>query len=144
MIETLITLKPKSEWPKIDTWYSWRRNLSSPFSDASLPTISPRKLINRMNQALTLPGLANSWTMPIKGRIEMLSTGLRTPVGIKISGADLQVIEDIGIQVESILPGVAGTRSVFAERAGSGYFLNFEWNREELARYNIGIEEARR
>ncbi|MFZ2447339.1 MAG: CusA/CzcA family heavy metal efflux RND transporter [Syntrophobacteraceae bacterium] len=143
MIETLITLKPKSQWPKIDTWYSWAPEFIKPvFRRISPDHISQEELIARMDEALKLPGLSNSWTMPIKGRIEMLSTGLRTPVGLKISGADLQVIEDIGIQVESLLPGVAGTRSVFAERTGSGFFLNFEWNREELARYNISIDEA--
>ena len=95
-----------------------------------------------MNEALSLPGLANAWTMPIKGRIDMLSTGLRTPVGLKISGADLDTIEEIGARVESLLPSVKGTRSVFAERTGSGYFLDFEWNREELARYGLSMEEA--
>jgi Cu(I)/Ag(I) efflux system membrane protein CusA/SilA len=95
-----------------------------------------------MNDALSIPGVANSWTMPIKGRIEMLSTGLRTPVGLKISGADLDTIEEIGAQIESILPTVKGTRSVFAERTGSGYFLDFEWNREALARYGLSVEEA--
>ena len=95
-----------------------------------------------MNEALKLPGLANAWTMPIKGRIEMLSTGLRTPLGIKISGADVQTIEQIGGHIESLLPSVKGTRSVFAERTGSGYFLDFDWRREELARYGLSIEEV--
>ena len=72
----------------------------------------------------------------------MLSTGLRTPIGIKISGADLATIEEIGTQIESLLPSVKGTRSVFAERTGSGYFLDFDWNREELARYGLSVEEA--
>ncbi len=95
-----------------------------------------------MNQALEIPGLANGWTMPIKGRIEMLSTGLRTPIGLKISGADLKTIEILGLQVESLLPAVRGTRSVFAERTGSGFFLDFIWNREELARYGLSIDEV--
>jgi Cu(I)/Ag(I) efflux system membrane protein CusA/SilA len=80
--------------------------------------------------------------MPIKGRIEMLSTGLRTPVGLKISGADLDDIEEIGATVESVLTSVSGTRSVFAERTGSGYFLDIEWNRRALARYGLSMEEA--
>lgn len=143
MIETLIVLKPKSEWSRVPTWYSGAPEFVQSVLRRFLPDhISQEELIDRMNKALTLPGLANSWTMPIKGRIEMLSTGVRTPVGLKISGADLQVIEEIGTRVESVLPGVRGTRSVFAERAGSGYFLDVEWNREELSRYNIGIEEA--
>ena len=95
-----------------------------------------------MNEALTLPGLANAWTMPIKGRIEMLSTGLRTPLGIKISGANVKTIEEIGSQIESLLPGVKGTRNVFAERTGTGYFLDFDWHREELARYGLSIDEV--
>ena len=95
-----------------------------------------------MNDALRIPGLANSWTMPIKGRIEMLSTGLRTPVGLKITGTDLDTIEEIGAQIESTLPAVKGTRSVFAERTGSGYFLDFEWNQEALARYGLSMDEA--
>jgi Cu(I)/Ag(I) efflux system membrane protein CusA/SilA len=80
--------------------------------------------------------------MPVKGRIDMLTTGVRTPVGLKISGADLKVIEDIGTHVESLLTSVQGTRSVFAERTGGGYFLDFDWKRDELARYGLGIDEA--
>jgi Cu(I)/Ag(I) efflux system membrane protein CusA/SilA len=80
--------------------------------------------------------------MPIKGRIDMLTTGMRTPVGVKISGADLATIEQIGTRIESLLPRVKGTRGVFAERTGTGYFLNFNWNREKLARYGLSIEDA--
>ena len=76
-----------------------------------------------MNDALRLPGLSNAWTMPIKGRIDMLSTGLRTPVGLKITGADLDTIEEIGGRIESLLPKVPGTRSVFAERTGQRLLL---------------------
>ena len=121
MLETLITLKPKSAWR---------------------PHMTQEELISQMNEALTLPGLANGWTMPIKGRIEMLSTGLRTPIGIKISGADVNTIEEIGSHIESLLPSVKGTRNIFAERTGSGYFLDFEWNREELARYGLSIDDV--
>jgi Cu(I)/Ag(I) efflux system membrane protein CusA/SilA len=121
MLETVITLKPKSQWR---------------------PHMTQEKLITEMNKALTLPGLANSWTMPIKGRIEMLSTGLRTPVGIKISGADVKTIEEIGSRIESLLPSVKGTRSVFAERTGTGYFLDFVWHREALARYGLSVDEV--
>ena len=121
MLETLITLKPKAQWR---------------------PQLTQDELINEMNEALKLPGLANAWTMPIKGRIEMLSTGLRTPIGIKISGADVKTIETIGSRIESLLPAVKGTRSVFAERTGTGYFLDFDWRREELARYGLSIAEV--
>jgi len=144
MLETVITLKPKSEWRRADTWYSsWAPGwLKSIFRHVTPDHISQEDLIDQMNDALKLPGLANSWTMPIKGRIDMLSTGLRTPVGLKISGADLDTIEEIGAQIESVLSPVKGTRSVFAERTGSGYFLDFEWNREALARYGLSVEEA--
>ncbi len=144
MLETLIILKPKAEWRKGETWYSswapeWAKDI---FRHITPDHITQAKLISEMNEALSLPGLANSWTMPIKGRIDMLSTGLRTPVGLKISGADLDTIEEIGARIESVLPSVQGTRSVFAERTGSGYFLDFEWNRVELARYGLSMEEA--
>ncbi len=144
MLETVIILKPRSEWRRTDTWYSswapeWAKSI---FRHITFDHISQDDLIGQMNEALSVPGVANSWTMPIKGRIEMLSTGLRTPVGLKISGADLDTIEEIGAQIESILPSVKGTRSVFAERTGSGYFLDFEWNREALARYGLSVEEA--
>jgi len=144
MLETVIILKPKSEWRRGDTWYSsWAPDWAKAILRHITPDhISQEDLISQMNDALSLPGLANSWTMPIKGRIEMLSTGLRTPVGLKISGADLDTIEEIGAQIESVLPSVKGTRSVFAERTGSGYFLDFEWNREALARYGLSVEEA--
>ncbi len=144
MLETVIILKPKSQWRKADTWYSsWAPEwLKSVFRHITSDHLSQEEVISQMNEALAIPGVANSWTMPIKGRIEMLSTGLRTPVGLKISGADLDTIEEIGAQIESFLPSVKGTRSVFAERTGSGYFLDFEWSREALARYGLSVEEA--
>ncbi|MBP1724574.1 MAG: heavy metal efflux pump, CzcA family [Deltaproteobacteria bacterium] len=144
MLETVIILKPKSEWRKAQTWYSsWAPNWAKAiFRHVTPDHISQEKLIGEMNEALNIPGLANAWTMPIKGRIDMLSTGLRTPVGLKVSGGDLDTIEEIGAKIESLLPSVKGTRSVFAERTGSGYFLDFEWNREELARYGLSVEEA--
>jgi copper/silver efflux system protein len=144
MLETVITLKPKSEWRKAQTWYSsWAPDWAKAvFRHITPDSISQEQLISEMNQALRLPGLAAGWTMPIKGRIEMLSTGLRTPIGLKISGADLAAIEQIGTQVEAVLPAVQGTRSVFAERTGSGSFLDIEWDRVELARYGLSVEEA--
>jgi Cu(I)/Ag(I) efflux system membrane protein CusA/SilA len=144
MLETVIILKPKSQWRKAETWYSsWApERLRSVLRHITPDHLSQEEVISQMNDALSIPGVSNSWTMPIKGRIEMLSTGLRTPVGLKISGADLDTIEEIGAQIESFLPSVKGTRSVFAERTGSGYFLDFEWNREALARYGLSVEEA--
>ena len=144
MLETVIILKPKSEWRRTDTWYSlWAPEwLRSVLRHITPDHISQEELIGQMNDALQIPGLANAWTMPIKGRIDMLSTGMRTPVGLKVSGPDLDTIEEIGAQLESVLMSVPGTRSVFAERTGSGYFLDFEWNLEALARYGLSVEEA--
>jgi Cu(I)/Ag(I) efflux system membrane protein CusA/SilA len=95
-----------------------------------------------MNEAIQIPGVGNSWTQPIKGRIDMLTTGMRTPIGLKISGSDVNDIEKIGTEVESVLSTVRGTRSAFAERTGGGYFIDFEWNRNELARYGLTIDEV--
>jgi copper/silver efflux system protein len=144
MIETVITLKPKSEWRRTETWYSswapeWLKAILRHFSPDRL---SQEELIGQMNDALQFPGLANAWTMPIKGRIDMLSTGLRTPVGLKVSGPDLDTIEEIGAQLEPVLMSVPGTRSVFAERTGSGYFLDFEWDLEALSRYGLSVSDA--
>jgi Cu(I)/Ag(I) efflux system membrane protein CusA/SilA len=144
MLETLITLKPKSEWRKVDTWYSaWSPDwLKAVFRRVTPDTLSTAELTSQMNEALRLPGLSNAWTMPIKGRIDMLTTGIRTPVGLKISGANLVQIEVIGAQAEAVLRQMKGTRSVFAERTGGGYFLDIEWNRDELARYGLSVDQA--
>jgi Cu(I)/Ag(I) efflux system membrane protein CusA/SilA len=144
MLETIITLKPKSEWPRVPTWYStWAPEWMKPVFRRITPDhISKEQLVNRFNGALQVSGVSNAWTMPVIGRIDMLTTGIRTPVGLKVSGADLNVIEAIGTRIESVLPGVRGTRSVFAEPTGGGYFLDFEWKREELARYGLSIDEA--
>ncbi len=144
MLETVITLKPKSEWRRVETWYSswapeWLRSI---FRRITPDHLSEEALVDQMNRALKVPGLSNAWTMPIKGRIDMLTTGIRTPVGLKISGTDLHVIEQVGAQVEALLSTMKGTRSVFAERTGGGYFLDFNWNREMLARYGLGITDA--
>lgn len=144
MLETVINLKPKSQWRHVDTWHSgWAPGwLAALLRHVTPDHLSQEQLITQMNAALQIPGLANGWTMPIKGRIEMLTTGFRTPLGLKISGADLGVIEQIGTKVETVLKGVDGTRSVFAERTASGYFLDIEWDRPALARYGLSIEEA--
>jgi Cu(I)/Ag(I) efflux system membrane protein CusA/SilA len=144
MLETVIILKPKSEWRRVDTWYSswapdWARGI---FRHVTPDHISREDLVSQLNDALKIPGLANGWTMPIKGRIDMLTTGIRTPIGIKISGADVHKLEEIGTQIESVLPSVRGTRSVFAERTGSGYFLDFRWNRETLGLYGLNVDDA--
>jgi Cu(I)/Ag(I) efflux system membrane protein CusA/SilA len=144
MMETVITLHPKAKWRSVDTWYSaWAPEWLKVILRRITPDhISTETLISQMNEALTLPGLSNGWTMPIKGRIDMLTTGIRTPVGLKISGGDLAVIEEIGTQIEALLPAVPGTRNVFAERTGSGYFLDFHWDREQLAFFGLSMDEA--
>ena len=144
MMETIVALKPPSQWRKVDTWYStwapaWMEHLLSRFWPDH---ISTEQLTEQMDTALKLPGSSNAWTMPVKARIDMLTTGVRTPVGIKIFGADINVIEHIGTDIESLLPKVRGTRNVFAERTGGGYFLDFDWNRAELARYGLSIDEV--
>jgi Cu(I)/Ag(I) efflux system membrane protein CusA/SilA len=144
MLETLVTLRPRSQWRHINTWYSsWAPDWTKGVLRKVWPdTITSEELGNEMDMALRVPGVTNAWTMPIKGRIDMLTSGIRTPVGLKISGIDLKTIEEIGQQVQSILPKVRGTRGVFAERTNTGNFIDINWRREQLARYGISIEQA--
>jgi len=144
MMETVIALKPETEWRRVDTWYSaWAPKWAQAVFRRFTPDhISIDQLVDEMNQALKIPGTSNAWTMPIKARVDMLTTGIRTPVGIKIYGADIKKIEDLGTQIEALLPKVQGTRSVFSERTSGGYFLDFKWNRDELARYGLSIDNA--
>ncbi len=144
MLETVVVLKPQAQWPKQDVWYSsWAPGWLLPALRRITPDhVSQEQLISDMHEALRIPGLSNSWTMPIRGRIEMLSTGLRTPVGLKIQGADVHQIQEIGRQVEDALGKLPGTRSVFAERTGDGYFLDVVWDRVALAHYGLSIEDA--
>ncbi len=121
MIETTIRLKPQSEWPK---------------------GMTPQKLINKMDAAIKIPGLTNAWTMPIKTRIDMLSTGIKTPVGIKIAGPDLNVLQRIGQEIERVMRKVPGTRSVYAERAEGGNYVDFDINRDKIARYGLTVGDV--
>ena len=144
MMETTVMLKSQKEWRKKERWYSKiiPEFLQAPFRLIWPDRISWEDLINEMDDALTFPGQVNAWTMPIKGRIDMLSTGVRTPVGIKIYGDDLFEIEKVGKEIENHLKMIKGTRSVFAERVAGGYFVNFKIRREELARYGLTIEDV--
>jgi len=144
MLETVIVLKSRSEWRTTQTWYSsWAPNWLLPvLRHITADHISEEQLVAEMNEALRIPGLSNSWTMPIRGRIDMLSTGIRTPVGLKIQGGDVTQIQQIGQQVEQALSAVPGTRSVFAERTGNGYFLDVVWDRNALAQYGLSIDDA--
>ena len=144
MLETLITLKPKSEWRRVPTWYSgWAPGwLKVVFRHFTPDNMSQEQLVAELNEALKVPGVSNAWTMPIKGRIEMLTTGVRTALGLKVMGSDPQEVGRIGERVEAALHSVSGVRSVFAERTGAGYFLDIVWDRERLARYGISINDA--
>lgn len=143
MIETTIVLKPDTEWRNKERWYSFLPTLlQKPFTHIWPNHISYKELIDEMNQKMQFPGFTNAWTQPIRNRIDMLSTGIRTPVGIKILGPDLQKIQELGQKVETILKDIPGTRNAFAERAAGGYFLDFDLKREELARYGLSVEDA--
>jgi copper/silver efflux system protein len=144
MMETTIVLKPEAEWREKPRWYSgWAPDwLKGTLRPIWRDRISYEDLENEMNAKLQLPGISNAWTMPIKGRLDMLSTGIRTPVGIKISGADLGTIERVAKETEAIMKRVPGTRSAVAERAAGGYFLDFVLKREQLARYGLTVDDA--
>jgi copper/silver efflux system protein len=144
MMETVITLKPRDEWRQVETWYSdWAPQWLRPaLRHITSDRLSTDQLVMQLNDALRLPGTTNAWTMPIKARTDMLTTGVRTPVGIKIYGSNIREIERIGTEIEAVLPAVFGTRSVFAERTSGGYFVDVDWKRDELARYGLSIDDA--
>jgi Cu(I)/Ag(I) efflux system membrane protein CusA/SilA len=123
MMEVIVGLKPKEQWRK---------------------GLSYEDLIDEMDQALQLPGVTNAWTMPIKARLDMLTTGVRTPVGIKIFGPNLKTIETIGKNIEMVAKEIPGTRSVYAERVSGGYYLDFIINRDEIARYGFTLMDVSR
>jgi Cu(I)/Ag(I) efflux system membrane protein CusA/SilA len=148
MFETVVQLKPESQWRKVSQprWYSkwapdWLRKPLRQLWPEERP-ITWQELTEEMDQALSLPGQVNAWTMPIKARIDMLSTGVRTPVGIKVSGPDLGEIGRLGERLESVLRAVPGTRSVFAERTTGGLYLDIIPNRQEIARYGLNVEDV--
>ena len=122
MIETTVRLKPKDEWPD--------------------PDKSTKELMDEMDRAIQFPGLANAWTMPIKTRIDMLSTGIKTPIGIKVSGPDLGVLQSVSENIEQAMKTIAETTSAFGDRAVGGYYLDFDINRENAARYGLTIGEV--
>ncbi|MDP2861624.1 MAG: CusA/CzcA family heavy metal efflux RND transporter [Desulfobacterales bacterium] len=141
MMETTVILKPENEWRPKKRWYSsWAPGFLKAMLRPAWPdTISWEDLVHEMDFALRIPGVTNAWTMPIKARIDMLSTGVRTPVGIKISGSNLKEIEKIGASLENIVRDIPGTRSVYAERVAGGYFVDFKPRRDQLARYGLTI-----
>ncbi len=145
MMETTVMLKPPSEWRFKKQWYSdWAPDWLKKhvLSRVAPEHISWDELIAELDQNVRIPGVTNAWTMPIKARIDMLSTGVRTPIGIKVLGSDLREIEKIGARLETLLRNVPGTRSVFAERVAGGYFLDFDLKRDQLARYGLTVADA--
>jgi Cu(I)/Ag(I) efflux system membrane protein CusA/SilA len=147
MMETVVLLKPESEWPKVPQWYS---SWAPDWLQGILRRVWPdhkrvEDLIygpGGLDEKMQFPGVSNAWTMPIKARVDMLSTGVRTPIGIKIMGADLEKVQQLGEHIEMLIKEVPGTKSVFAERTAGGYFLDFTLKREELARYGLTIDQA--
>ncbi|RMF95675.1 MAG: efflux RND transporter permease subunit [Candidatus Schekmanbacteria bacterium] len=121
MIETTIMLKPESEWR---------------------PGMTPEKLIDEMDKAIKFPGVTNAWTMPIKTRVDMLSTGIKTPVGIKVVGNDLNTLQKIGEEIEAVIRNVPGTLSVYSERVVGGNYFDFEIKRREAARYGLTVGDV--
>ena len=143
MIETTILLKPHSEWRRVPRFYSdWPEILKAPLRRLWTDRISQEDLIADLDHRLRLPGVSNAWTMPIKARIDMLTTGVRTPIGIKVFGTDLTVIERIGAEIETALRRLPRTRSIYAERTAGGYFLDFDLRRDALARHGLSVQEV--
>lgn len=122
MIETTVRLKPKDQWPD--------------------PDKTTQELMGEMDKAIRFPGVANAWTMPIKTRIDMLSTGIKTPVGIKVSGPDLEVLQKISLEIEEAMKTMPETLSAFGDRAVGGYYLDFVINRESAARYGLTVGDV--
>ena len=146
MIETTIVLEPdRRKWRTRATprWYSgwapeWLAGLLSPIWPDTAP-ISTTQLVSELNASVRLPGVTNAWTMPIKTRIDMLATGIKTPVGVKIMGTDLEQLSALGQRIEEVLKTVPGTLSVYAERATGGNYLDFVIDRDEAARYGLNV-----
>jgi copper/silver efflux system protein len=142
MIETTIVLKPVSEWPKVARFYSnWPKFIQPYFEGLAPAHRSYEELRQALNQALKLPGMPNIWTMPIKNRIDMLATGIRTPLGIKVLGPDLNKIQEISEQIESAVKNIPGTGNVFAERTADGFYLDISPRREDLSRYGVTLAD---
>jgi Cu(I)/Ag(I) efflux system membrane protein CusA/SilA len=145
MMETTVQLKPRSEWRKVEkdysAWPAWLRPAAAWALGAERP-LTYEELVEEMDRKMQFPGLQNAWTMPIRARIDMLSTGIRTPVGIKVFGPDLNKIQELGVRLEGILKEVPGTRSVYAERVAGGFFVDIDIRREAVARYGLTVGEV--
>jgi Cu(I)/Ag(I) efflux system membrane protein CusA/SilA len=146
MMETVVQLKPPSQWraePKFySDWPGWTAPAKRLLRALWPEHITRDELLADLQRRLQFPGTTYSMLMPIKNRIDMLSTGVRTPIGVKVLGDDLKSIEDVAVQVEAIVRAVPGTQSVFAERTAGGYFLDFQLRRDALARYGLTVDQA--
>jgi Cu(I)/Ag(I) efflux system membrane protein CusA/SilA len=132
MIETTIMLKDEKDWPEVDIKDSTGRVIAH-------RRRTPDELTDAMNSAVQFPGLNNAWTMPIKTRIDMLATGIKTPVGIKVAGPDLAELERVASEIEAVVKAVPGTSSAFAERTMGGNYIEFHIDRDEIARYGLTV-----
>ena len=150
MLETTITLKPEEQWRMVpkkrfySDWsdqFAWAKSVLSKVWPEQGP-ISVDELITELNNAIQFPGLTNAWTMPIKTRIDMLSTGIKTPVGIKVMGDDLETLSRIGEQIEAVLRDVPGTLSAFSERVVGGNYFDFDIDRDAVARYGLTVGDV--
>jgi len=145
MVETTVILKPEKEWRKVPREFpAW---LPEPVREFLMLGFGKRRieyqeLIDQMDRVVRVPGIPNIWTMPIKNRIDMLSTGIRTPIGIKVLGNDVKEIQKIAEEVENVVKTVPGARNVYAERVAGGYFADFVLKRKQLARYGLSIADA--
>src|SRR5882724_11350127 len=148
MVETTVIVKPQSDWPKEHTprWYSsWAPEWARPQFARLWPEEQPiswEALIEQMDKAVQIPSFANAWLFPIRTRIDMITTGIRTPVGVKVMGPKLETIEAIGLQVEQALKDLPGTRSAFFERVTGGYYIDYQVKRQEAARYNLSVAQV--
>ncbi len=150
MLETTLTLKPEAQWrtvPKKRFYSDWPDDFD--WAKFALRKVWPEQgpisvdeLITELNNAIQFPGLTNAWTMPIKTRIDMLSTGIKTPVGIKVMGDDLETLSHIGEQIEAVLRDVPGTLSAFSERVVGGNYFDFDIDRDAVARYGLTVGDV--
>ncbi|RJQ85424.1 MAG: efflux RND transporter permease subunit [Desulfobacteraceae bacterium] len=145
MMETTVQLKPRDEWRKVQKEYAFLPEIMRPAAQwifGAERSMTYPELIEEMDARMQFPGMQNAWTQPIRARIDMLSTGIRTPVGLKIFGPDLDTIQELGISAENILKAVPGTRSVYAERVSGGYFTDIRIDRDAIARYGLTVEDV--
>ncbi len=148
MVETTVVLKPENQWRKEhrDRWYSgWAPEFAKRPLRRLWPEEGPigwESLIGEMDKAVQIPSYANAWLFPIRTRIDMITTGIRTPIGVKILGTKLETIQDLGLQVEKALQDVQGTRSAFFERVTGGYYLDVQVRREDAARYDLAVDDV--